>query len=167
MTGTVQQAAAEIVALINSRPGTPREAEIAAIIGRIGTDAAAAMSPAHAALYREWRDLIETHVREFGGDDPPSEAEVEALEARMAEHMDVIFALTDRIHDTPARTWGDVLLFAEVCFWANWPGTDPEGAEAQAEMDAGCHSMGGLCDFSLVKLIEAIFTVAGIRRPCP
>ena len=51
MTGTIQQAAAEIVALINSRPATPSEAEIAAIIGRVGTGTLAAMSPAHAELF--------------------------------------------------------------------------------------------------------------------
>jgi hypothetical protein len=169
MTGSLQQAAAAIVALINSKPTSPSEAEIAEILGRVGKGTAAGlpMSPEHAEHYAEWRRLIEVHMREFDGKDPPSHAEILALEARLGEHMDAINALADRIHATPARTWGDVVLYAEVCFWSHWPGTDPEGANAQAAMAAGPASMGSIHDVDLAKLIEAVFTVAGIRRPCP
>ena len=166
MTRTIQQAAGQIVALINSRPASPSEAEIAKIIVRIGATAAP-MSPEHAAHYREWRRLIEEHVREFCGPDPDTKAEIEGLEKRMAAHMDMIDEFACRILATPAQTWGDVLLYAQVCFWTNWPGTDPEGPDAQAEMDAGFSSMGGLCDASIIKLIEAIVAVAGGWSPRP
>ena len=98
MTGTIQQAAAEIVALINSRPNTPGKAEIAAVIGRIGAGAPAPISPALAELYREWRGLIEENVRKFGGSDEGlTDAEIEAEEERLAAHMDLIADPSRRI----------------------------------------------------------------------
>jgi hypothetical protein len=147
MTGTIQQAAAEIVALINSRPNTPSEAKIAAAIGRIGTGALAAMSPAHAELYRDWRGLIEENIREFEGDDEHlSEAEQKAEEERLAAHLNLIDDLEERILETPARTWGDILAHAEVGFWRHWAGVDPQGPDADAQMQGGPFSMGEACD---------------------
>jgi hypothetical protein len=125
-----------------------------------------AMSPEHAALYREWRGLIEEHMRRFG---EAYDAEVEAaqgeqqksLEDRLAADMQVIYDHMYRILETPPRTWGDVLLYAEVAYWAQSPGWDPEGPNPVA-----LSSTGGICDESEEKLIEAIFSVAGIGRHC-
>ena len=168
MTRTIQQAAPEIVALINSKPSSPSEAEIAEILGRIGTPAVP-MSPAHAAHYREWRRLIEEHVREFSGPEPETEtaAERKAEEERLAAHLKTIDTLAYRILATPARTWGDVVLYAEVAHWEQWLGADPERQEAQRWRDSGLVSVGGLCDQSLIKLIEAILSIAVIGRPRP
>jgi hypothetical protein len=60
-----------------------------------------------------------------------TKAEIEAEEARMGEHMEVINAFSTSIFEVPARTWGDVMLYAQVCFWRHWAGVDPEGDEAQ------------------------------------
>ena len=161
MTGTIQQAAAEIVALINSRPATPSEAEIAAIIGRVGTGTLAAMSPAHAELFREWRGLIEENIREFEGDhEHLTEAEQKAEEERLAAHMELIGDLSERILEIPVRTWGDVLAYAEVCFWWHWAGVDPQGPDAEAQMQGGPFSMSDACDEALAKVLQAIFTLA-------
>jgi hypothetical protein len=122
------------------------------------------MSPAHAAYYQEWRALIQQHMLQFGAVDdeatPPDAAKAE--EARMAEHMDVIDDLAARIFSTPAQTWGDVALYAQVAFWCHWSGIDPEGAEAAAQLDAGPMGHGKAPDAALAKLLEAIFVVAGV-----
>jgi hypothetical protein len=85
----------------------------------------------------------------------------------MAEDQDRIWALVDRIHDTPAQTWGDILLFAEVTFWAHWTGIDPQRADANVYLAEGPWNTGGVCGDTLGKLIEAVFSVAGIRSPRP
>jgi hypothetical protein len=168
MTDTTQRAAAAIVAMINSRPNTPSAAEIAALLGSVGA-APAPMSPALAALYQEWRSLIGGHLRQFGDgtEDGLSDEQMDEYEERMAEDLDRIWALVDRIHDTPAQTWGDILLFAEVTFWAHWTGIDPQRADANVYLAEGPWSTGGVCDDTLGKLIEAVFSVAGIGSPHP
>ena len=138
MTGTIQQAAAEIVALINSRPNTPSEAEIAAIIGRVGTGALAAMSPAHAELYREWRGLIEENIREFEGDDEHlTEAEQKAEEERLGAHMEPDRRPRRAHPGNPGAHVGRCPGLREVCFWRHWAGVDPQGPDAEAQMQAG------------------------------
>jgi hypothetical protein len=91
---SVPQAAAAIVALINASPRSPRPEEIEAIIARADTAPVqeAAMSSAHVALHAEWGTLVEAHVREFEGDreDGMTKAEIEAIEARVAESLEVI-----------------------------------------------------------------------------
>jgi hypothetical protein len=160
MTGSIQQAAAEILALINSRPSSPSEAEIAAVIGCVGTSALAAMSPEHVVLYREWRALVEENIREFAGDDEGlSDAEREAEEDRLAAHMDLIFDLAWRILEIPARTWGDVLAYAEVCFWAHWH-VDPQGPDTERWLQGGPHSEGELGNKALAKVLGAVFSLA-------
>jgi hypothetical protein len=161
MTGSIQQAATEILALINSRPTSPREAEIAAVIGRVGTGALAAMSPQHAELHCEWRALVEENIREFGpdSDEGLSEAEIAAEEDRLAAHMDLIFDLAWRILEAPARTWGDVLAYAEVCFWGHWH-VDPQGPDTERWLQGGPHSEGELGNKALAKVLGAVFSLA-------
>lgn len=161
---SIQQAANAIVALVNSSPRSPWPSEIEAIVARIGSPGPAAMSPVHAEHYREWRNLIAAHMRKFGKPDHTgmTEAEMEADDARMSAHMRIVDALTARIFAVPARTWGDVMLYAQACFWQYWAGFDPEGPEAQSQLEGGPHSDDH--GKALVKLIEAIFTVAGIGQ---
>ena len=148
---------------VNSKPTSPTEAEIAAILAPLGAGAPrAGMSPVHARLYREWRGLIAA-LREFSTKHLPPHItpESEALEARMDAHVEIIEALADRILETPVRTWGDVLAYAEVCFWHHWTGVDPQGSDAEARMQAGPFNTSELCDEALAKVIKAIFA----RRP--
>jgi hypothetical protein len=129
-----------------------------------------AMSPAHATHHREWRALIDQHRMQFGSVDeamPPEAAKAE--EKRLADHLDMIDELAARIFTEPARTWGDVLLYAQACFWAHWSGVDPEGAAAPAQLAAGPMSHGAAPDKALAKLLLAIFSVAGVGplgKPC-
>jgi hypothetical protein len=124
---------------------------------------ASAMSPAHAAHYREWRHLIEQHMREFERDNEVSmtKAEIEANEKRVGAHMGVISDLVLRIFAVPARTWGDVMLYAQAFAWQYWPGVDPE-AEARSQMEGG--PMNEIEDDDLARLLSAIFTAAGVGQ---
>jgi hypothetical protein len=139
---------------------------VEAVLQFRGAPGAASMSPAHAAHYREWRRLVDQHMREFsefasGDESGVPKAEIAAEEARFAAHTEVVDTLARRILAIPARTWGDVLPLAEVCYWAHW-NADPEGLNAPAELTAGPQSEGGICDEALITLLQAIFTVAGM-----
>jgi hypothetical protein len=85
----------------------------------------------------------------------------------MSAHMEKIDALADRILAMPARTWGDVMLYAQVLFWKNWPGIDPEGADALPQMRAGPMSQGEEIDRALARLLEAIFVLGAARARVP
>ena len=163
---TVREAAAAIVQLINASPRSPRQEEIEAILSRIGTatpSGAPPMSPAHAEHMREWRTLIDEHMREFENVDEAgmTPAEIDADDARMSAHIEVVDALQARIFAVPARTWGDVALYAQAACWEYWSGMDAEGPDARRWLDDGPQ-----CDhddsIALAKLLEAIFTVAGL-----
>jgi hypothetical protein len=123
------------------------------------------MSPAHAAHYRELRRLIDEHMREFENRDQTgmTMAESDADDARMSAHTSVIDALVERIFAVPARTWGDVMLYAQACSWEYWAGADPEGPSMRRWLDDGPQ-----CDhddsIALAKLLEATFSVAGIGQ---
>jgi hypothetical protein len=120
------------------------------------------MSPAHAEHFREWRRVIDQHMREFANPDEAGKtrAEIEAEEARMGAHMDVITNLIMRIYAVPARTWGDVALYAQAFVWCYWPGLDLHGPEAQSQLEGGPSSE--IEDHDIAKLLEAVFAVAGI-----
>jgi hypothetical protein len=129
----------------------------------------ALMSPANAMLYREWRGLIEDHVREFEFDPTKSAstggritAESEAEEARMAVSLEAVDALADKILAEPVRAWGDLLPRAEVAFWYQWAGTDPQGPHARGQMSCGPNSRGKAIDQAVGAVLAGIFSLAGI-----
>ena len=90
-----------------------------------GTTSMDAMSPATAALYHELRGLIEEHVREF----EPGKAD----DARINTHVEMVNVVADAILAEPVRTSRDLVACAEVLFWFQWSGIDPQGPQANAE----------------------------------
>jgi hypothetical protein len=141
---------------------------IEAVLRFGGATSMTAMSPAHVQHYREWRRLIEAHVREFEKSDDASGGRItkasEAEEARMAAHMELINEVADKILAEPVQTWGDLVPRAEVAFWLQWAGIDPQGQEARGQMDAGPMSGGEVIDQAVAKVLEGIFTLAGIGQ---
>jgi hypothetical protein len=127
---------------------------------------AASMSPAHAAHYREWRCLVDHHMREFENpnEEGMSKAEIEAEEARMAAHMEIMESFAHQVFAVPARTWGDVLLLAEICLWFHAPGTDPEAPTASSDLQDSFSCDGEMPDTALAKLLEAVFSVARVGQ---
>jgi hypothetical protein len=131
-----------------------------------------AMSPAHAEHYREWRRLIEAHVREFEypGLEYPGDTgggiteESEAEEARMDASLEVINDIADKILAEPVQMWGDLLPCAEVAFWYQWSGIDPQGPDAIGQMEAGPMSGGKAIDQAVSKVLAGIFTLAGVGQ---
>ena len=137
---------------------------IEAVLQFPGATSMTGMSPAHAANYGEWRDLIDQHMREFEDHDETgmTPAEIEAEEARMNAHLETIDALALRAFAMPARTWGDVVLLAQVCLWCHAPGADPEAPGGSSDLKDSFSCLGEMPDLALAKLLEAIFTVAGV-----
>lgn len=130
------------------------------------TTSMTAMSPAHAAYYREWRGLIDQHMLEFENADETgmTKAEINAEEDRLAAHMGTIDALARRTFAVPARTWGDVVLLAEVCLWCHAPGTTPDAPAGSSDLQDSFSCLGELPDLASAKLLEAIFVVAGVGQ---
>ena len=123
-----------------------------------------AMSPAHAAHYREWRILIETHMVQFAAIDDIGHVGRRGQGGREAHGraLEIIDELAARVFSVPAQTWGDVALYAEVAFWMHWSGVDPEWSEAASQLECGPMSRGKAPDAALGKLLAAIFTLAGV-----
>ena len=138
---------------------------VQAVLQYSGMDRAV-MSPAHAAHYQEWRGLIDQHMREFENVDEAGgiTEESEAEEARMAAHMETIDAVADKILDEPVQTWEDLLSCAEVAFWYQWAGIDPEGPHARGQMEAGPMSGGEAIDQAVAKVLKGIFSLAGVGQ---
>ena len=139
---------------------------VEAVLQFPGATSIAAMSPAHAAHYQEWRTLIDTHIREFENIDQTgwTKVEIDAEEVRNEAHTRIVDAMSKRILDVPARTWGDVALYAQVCMWEYWAGTDPESAEARCCLLGQEPPSEPEETNALGKLLEAIFTVAGVGQ---
>jgi len=141
-----------------------------AILCAPGLPPATSMSAAHAAHHREWRGLIETHMREFEPgrhvDGGYTEA-VKAEEERMGAHMVLIDTVADKILAEPVQTWGDLLSCAEVAFWYQWPGVNPHGSDARGQMDAGPMNGGKATDDAVTKVLKGIFSLAGIGQFAP
>jgi hypothetical protein len=159
---SVQEAAGQIVALINSSPRSPRQDEIEAIIAKASTAAVCektmqwrAMRARHNAIWaartREYNRLkslgenaTEAHLDQFGSPDA-------ILDEQTAFALDSWRA--------GAKTWADVVLFAELAL--NWS-FDPE-----SPIDAAAYKAllvphdTGLDDQSLAQLVNAVLTVAG------
>jgi hypothetical protein len=152
---TAQEAAAAIVALINSSPRSPREEEIEAIIAKLATDAHArpALSPVH-LRYRELLAELRTY-------EEPGVAEGEEGDAAFAAFQKKVSAFEREIWAKPAETLADVLLRGEIALH-NENGLmdtldDPDpnlGDRAAAELIRAVNNvLGGVCRgaFSLRK----------------
>jgi hypothetical protein len=131
----VDVAAAKVLELINSKPQTPRQDEIAVIV------AAAlpiALNLAEAKRRAEWTsavaavDSANAKIRELGGDDEA----MTAAEAEASAADDRLDACATRIFNERVRSFGDIALLAEVCFRVLWDAnlTDPS---ADVRMAAG------------------------------
>jgi hypothetical protein len=89
---SIADSAEAILALINSKPSTPTREEVEAVLARAFPAASTAatlpaMSPARAALWREWRERIEAHMREF--------APALLMTNKVGNGSDAVFTLDD------------------------------------------------------------------------
>jgi hypothetical protein len=78
-------------------------------------------------------------VRRFSNpnEEDMTKAETEAEEERMAASMEVINGVADEILAEPVQTRRDLPPCAEVAFWYQWSGIDPQGPDAIGQMEAG------------------------------
>ena len=144
---SVEQAAAQIVALINASPRSPRQDEIAAVIAR--TAATPPTLPELAPEHLEYRRLIaEAKKQDDEGipDGEDGDAAVEALQSK-------IMALERKIWSTPARTLADVLLRGEIALH-NENGIMDSLNDAEAYYD----------ERATAQLIQAVVDVLGGRH---
>jgi hypothetical protein len=133
----VQQAAAEVVALINSRPTSPRQDEIEVVIARacsvrtatpeplppLERSAIAERRPSH--FCGQWETLKQEAVTlaavgKAQGGLPVGHPKVEEQEALVAALCVSQDAVAHAAWETTARDLADVLLLAEIVWTYHW-----------------------------------------------
>jgi len=165
---SVQEAAAQVVALINATPRTPWPSEIEAIVARVVSSPDPAPASPRTA---EWRRVLaeeraghearmqEHRRRKALGEDATEEdldkiADIEALMDRTQE-------TTLAIWRTGAKTWADVVLFAEVARYWKWDPEEPEldqNFKVALELDDA-----RLDEQSLAQLVNAVLQLGGAQ----
>jgi hypothetical protein len=149
---SVQEAAAAIVNLINAKPQTPRQAEIENIIGRVHLNMALVGSVTETAASKaraEYLSLIQEIRNHEARRKGSTLAEEEANEPVFDGLCDAVSTYErEKIWSTPARTWGDVLLYAEAALY-NENGIMASRGDDDAYID----------ERSAAELVNAVITV--------
>jgi hypothetical protein len=111
---TAKDAAAQIVALINSRPVSPWLEEVEAITARIGPVPASTSLPPHVVAYREKTQAYYRYCRDVTGPMEFDAPNHDAAEARASELSGQADAAGDVLLDTAPATWGDLIGLASI-----------------------------------------------------
>jgi hypothetical protein len=188
---SVEQAAAEIIRLINAKPTSPRADEIESIIARVEGEPVIYTCSActHRALdepqkfanfdealdddRRAWRRLIIALEKAIEkSDDNPNDA---ALEQIKDAAFDRLRAFERAIWSRPARTFADIAFLADLAVYQMWPGyslteefpgNDPKTIQELIAEGAQCE--GGTVDEAISALLKAIRNVLSPpRTPSP
>ena len=144
---TVQQAAAEIVQLINSSPMSPRQEEIEAIIAR----AMPATLGGDDAIVRRWEASEAAHYAVALRNEEASDGQHESAN-------DVLIRETRRMWREPVRGWPDIVVRAKAALYWRWPRFEQGQIEAY---EALVREAEDLDDGPLALLIDAILTLEG------
>jgi hypothetical protein len=154
-------AAAQIVALINSRPGSPREDEIAAIIASVATSgssgpagevsAAGAPAPVIDGHLEEWCRVVGEFLAKINSGD------VNMKDKETAELHDRVIATSIAIWARPVRSWNDILMRAMVAGYWN--------IESDFEIAQGDQTM-SLDERSIAYLMRGIMDLGGLSFDC-
>ena len=147
-----QEAAAAVVALINSNPRSPRQEEIEAIIAKAVSslpEPSAGSSP----LLPKIREAVIRLNEAFdvqGKVHPYDKAADDAAQARIDEFQDALEELEDQI-PSPAQSFSDLVAWAEIAH----AGADVrrDGTMAEAEQD-------DVFSRPAARLIEAVLHLA-------
>jgi hypothetical protein len=148
-----QQAAAEIIALINSKPRTPTQEELAAIIGT--TTAVPSLSENGRADLLRWDAIVREYLdaMEALEDD---DADDDDLELRLSR---ALCARAEAIWAQPVRGWEDVILRAAVSVYWNSGRAKLSYPDFVIAKDDRWPSMD---DRSVAFLVRAILDLAGL-----
>lgn len=158
---TTSQAAAEIVALMNATPRTPRPDQIEAIVARAvdhsGGHRTHALEGEWDALFEEWRATWQRvdDVDANGQPTPETETAEEAAQV-VAGRLD---ALAVRIMATPEPTLEYARLMVRVSYFVLWSG-DWYSSDRDSQLaDGPAHHVEGLCAAALAALMAATWAI--------
>lgn len=171
-TLTPQQAAAEIVALINASPRSPWPDEIEAIVARVaGSAASHAHDEALAVDRATWRKLvIEAEATLHAKDLLVGEPRLPAAEAVSDAAFERLRAFEASIWERPARSLADLPFLADLLVYQLWPGysmteafpgNDPLDLDALFEAGPYCQDDDGRTGV----LLRAIRDLIGMPKP--
>jgi hypothetical protein len=145
MSTGIDQAAAEVLALINSKPRTPTNEELVAVL------AAHLEKPAHdapSALRSEWDALMAAcRAADAGAEDEAGGAAVLATGERADEYV-------ERIVKAPVRGLADIKLLAEALHWRLW--SDPAGITDASLAEGPGNEVDAEADKVLAALLKGI-----------
>jgi hypothetical protein len=149
----IEQAAKNIVALINERPRSPTEAEIARAIS--SGLYSSAPSSAHAEINLSIRQIVhaitESEIRLVAlSEGTPAYSRQEAFIDGLWEKLDT---LGSKLPTTP-QSFEDLLTIAEVAYY--WADKEPDGAICSLNKDADCPR-----EHWAARLIFAVMSLGG------
>ena len=151
-SNSVQEAAAQIVALINASPRSPRVEEIEAVIARVVPSQETVASDTRLL---EWRETVAAYraAVEAAVDDAVVGAALNALDT----HSRAMWAM-------PVRTFADLLLRAEIAQEWNTPGKigDPEYPRWVLQ-----HKDPSIDDLALAHVLQAILALGACNPSLP
>jgi hypothetical protein len=144
---SVEEASAALLALINSRPASPRLDEIEAIIGRV-PNAGAEPARCNSGL-DEWCGILNAYFEESGRPENEPDERADPL-------LDALCAKTDVIWAKPVRTWDDLVVRAAMAVYWNCPYPNDILRIAIADSNHGYD------DYSLAHVVQGILDLAGL-----
>lgn len=176
---TSQEAAAQILALVNSSPRTPWPHEIEAIVAKVSAPAASVWGGCDEAIVedqKKWCELViqaEAAMRaaDVNKDDIPHDEWI-ALQRAQGETASRQLEFEESIWARPAFAVSHIPLLADLFVYQVWPGrtltntfpgNDPMTLEEMMEEGPECD--GGTCDDALGALLRAIRDTLGPVKP--
>jgi hypothetical protein len=154
MTTLAQQAAAEVLALINGKPQTPTQGEIESIIARAWLSPAQRTSEPQLAI-DIWDKIGELRAAYERLGPIDEDHAFRAVEAEIKALIGDLNALEAQIPNPP-RSFADVAMRAEIALYWTAEETIDALKASQASKEQDQVRMG--------RLIEAVLQLAGARR---
>jgi hypothetical protein len=151
---SVQEASAALLALINSRPASPRLEEISAIIER--TVGAVAKSAQRNGDLAEWCDMVSRYLNGSNEDEERTAQSEDALE-------EALCATTEGIWARPVHTWDDLVVRAAIAVHWNSPDYDTDPAYPDDIVRVAIADNGrGYDDYALAHVVRGVLDLAGL-----
>jgi hypothetical protein len=125
MNATAQRAAAKIVELINTRPRTPTQQDIAAVLAK---ELAAATEPSHLsqralADLARWDEAMREYLGAYYEDE---NAEISISEEQLEAELEQFSAVCRELWARPVRDWSDLVVLAAIAVYWNADSDDSE-----------------------------------------
>jgi hypothetical protein len=157
----IEEIAAALQALINSRAQSPSKSEIASVIAK---KIAPPAEPGHLSG-KALADLArwDQEMREYLDYYEDENAEISISEEQLEEESERFCAVCREIWARPVTDWGDIVLLAAIAVYWNSDGDDGEPPYPDVILKGFPDPTIGADDNSLALLVRAILELTGLH----